>query len=731
MVQSVNVPGIGTLNFPDGMSQADMSAAIQKNFPQVSSAPAQQQQDQGFFSKAGAAINNVGNAIFPSGSSGWDLVKNVVTAAPKAIAGGAEAIANGAYGLGTEAVGGTYGLARAAVSPLTGEQPLDAFNSGLNDVRGIAKKLPVAPETDTGKAMSQAMGLIAEPVQAAGDLAYNTANKYQATKPFAPLLGAATQGAATLGEMYAGSKVPDVVNYIGNKAKPVMAALENVPGAIVDKVKPSSVYVDQATGAPVSPDVAAANIPVVKSIDQNIQATQQAVSNVSNVPTAQDVLQRAQVLKNVGIDNARTSALNGDQLQAATEYQTGKFDEPAGQAAKDQFETERNALEQHIQDNIIGSKGTTGLNAINLNDKGKVLAAPYDAARQYFEQAKQNLYDLADQRAAGMPIKDTAATDTLLADPEFNNTAMARDKTGLVNAIKNQFDLYKTRNEGSLTVENAEQFRQWLNRQWSKDNSPLLSDVKDALDEDVFKSAGEDVYKASRDMHQLEKKTLDSNNGMTRLLDSDPNDPVNRATPYEKIPDALLNLRDDQFQHILKTYRDFPPELQPIAQQAIDTLKAHYGDRLIQASTTTRNGYPRPVWNNVEANNLLDKTGLKAQTLFDRLNESNALKNVRDAGDILAVNPNYPGAAAQLANASKKGLMTQAIGKSIATAGAGAGAAVAGVPGAAVGGFLGNLGGNKLATHLGESKALKNFNSGIVNLDDYLNTPKFPAPPTK
>lgn len=35
MTQAVNVPGVGTLNFPDGMSQADMAAAIQKNFPQI------------------------------------------------------------------------------------------------------------------------------------------------------------------------------------------------------------------------------------------------------------------------------------------------------------------------------------------------------------------------------------------------------------------------------------------------------------------------------------------------------------------------------------------------------------------------------------------------------------------------------------------------------------------------------------------------------------------------
>ena len=35
MAQTVNVPGVGQLNFPDNMSQADMAAAIQKNYPEI------------------------------------------------------------------------------------------------------------------------------------------------------------------------------------------------------------------------------------------------------------------------------------------------------------------------------------------------------------------------------------------------------------------------------------------------------------------------------------------------------------------------------------------------------------------------------------------------------------------------------------------------------------------------------------------------------------------------
>lgn len=39
-MQSVSVPGIGDLEFPDEMSQEEMASAIQKNFPQIHSSPA-------------------------------------------------------------------------------------------------------------------------------------------------------------------------------------------------------------------------------------------------------------------------------------------------------------------------------------------------------------------------------------------------------------------------------------------------------------------------------------------------------------------------------------------------------------------------------------------------------------------------------------------------------------------------------------------------------------------
>lgn len=48
MTQLVNVPGVGQLGFPDGMSQDDMAAAIQRNYPQLGGPNTQSPDDPPF-----------------------------------------------------------------------------------------------------------------------------------------------------------------------------------------------------------------------------------------------------------------------------------------------------------------------------------------------------------------------------------------------------------------------------------------------------------------------------------------------------------------------------------------------------------------------------------------------------------------------------------------------------------------------------------------------------------
>lgn len=75
MTQAVNVPGVGTLQFPDGMSQPDMAAAIQKNYPQIhAKAPAAPKPVAPFQQRVGRAPENAHeetvSRLFPENFAG-------------------------------------------------------------------------------------------------------------------------------------------------------------------------------------------------------------------------------------------------------------------------------------------------------------------------------------------------------------------------------------------------------------------------------------------------------------------------------------------------------------------------------------------------------------------------------------------------------------------------------------------------------------------------------------
>ena len=77
------------------------------------------------------------------------------------------------------------------------------------------------------------------------------------------------------------------------------------------------------------------------------------------------------------------------------------------------------------------------------------------------------------------------------------------------------------------------------------------------------------------------------------------------------------------------------------------------------------------------------------------------------------------GAAAQAANALKRGMMTRAIHAIGTTAGAGIGAAITGGPwGASAGAALGEMAAGKAGQSVGEKAALSKWESKLTTLSD-------------
>jgi hypothetical protein len=432
------------------------------------------------------------------------------------------------------------------------------------------------------------------------------------------------------------------------------------------------------------------------------------------------VKDRAAVLSRVGIENARNSALAGDAKSAATDFQLSKFDEPAGVAAKSQFDAEKTALQNHATGIIKDTGGTLGTDEDTLNDRGQTIAKPFDQLRSHIDNQATNLYEQGTKRLGTAPIS-TDNLEAALGDRTLKNELLSDGKSSFLDGVKDQLDNLKEQNGGQLNVQNAEQFRQFLNGRWSTAKY-AVGKLKSALDNDVGVAVGEDVYGPARQTIQMGHQLLDDPQGISQLFDVDPKNPLNRSTAYEKIPDTLTRLPASQFDNVIRTLDTMPEQLQPQAQAAKAEIKAHLANKVLDAGSSTQG-----QWNAPAVSKVIKANAAKLQSAFaDQPETLQKIQDLESAGKILKVDQSYPGAAAQASNVLKRGFMSGAIAKGGAVAGgsvgATAGAILAGPPGAVAGttagaAIGGGLGG-KVSQGMAERAALKKWQSGTTKLSD-------------
>ncbi|HKS75978.1 MAG TPA: hypothetical protein VJQ82_22385, partial [Terriglobales bacterium] len=335
-----------------------------------------------------------------------------------------------------------------------------------------------------------------------------------------------------------GVALSKTVQFLGNTAERlgapplVSTALDVAPSAIASYyglkgagIKPGEGYVPEVER--VTPEEVSAPV-------ENVSTPEPEGPPVDGGLPKEAQAERAAILKRVGITQARKSAVEGDAKAAATDYQVNKTDEPAGREASAQFEHERNALTDFTQRQIVRVGGSIGTDEDALINRGQAISKPFDDLRQWFKDRTNQLYEQADANARALrggvydtktgttSLTNLEGVDRLLNNRSFKNSLAAQDRTSLLNAARDQLDYFRENNPNGFTVKTAEQYRQWLNQQWSPQNSWAIGQLKNAVDDDVLKNAGENVYAAARAMRVLKSKTLDDPKGIAQLFDSDP-----------------------------------------------------------------------------------------------------------------------------------------------------------------------------------------------------------------
>ncbi len=480
------------------------------------------------------------------------------------------------------------------------------------------------------------------------------------------------------------------------------------PSAPAPKAAPTEPLT--ASGAPRAAPFEPADIPGKPGVTIDTEPVEGGLGKITE-KSAPALQERAAILQRVGLESARDSALEGDAKAAATDWQLSKFDEPAGAAAKAHFDAERAALQKHAEGLVEKTGGTLGMDEDSLNSRGQTIARPFDDLANWFDDKRKALYAAADERAQGAPVTNLSGVDALLKDPKFRNTLLAKDQGGLLSSIESQLEEFRKQSPQGFSVAGSEEFRQWLNQVWTNDNKAVIGRVKSVLDEDVLKGAGEDIYGPARKLVQMQKQTLDNPSGINKLMEHDPQTPINRTTPHVKIPDTLARLDPAQFDNVIKTLQTMPEELQPQAQAAINEIKAHLANKVYDAGNSTAG-----QWNARGVEKIVKANSAKLQSAFaDQPEVLQGIADLRSAGKILSVNQGYPGAAAQAANALKRGLMSRVVGKVATTGGAAAGG-LFGPFGAAGGAALGETLGGKAAQGMAERAAVRQWNAKISPL---------------
>lgn len=424
--------------------------------------------------------------------------------------------------------------------------------------------------------------------------------------------------------------------------------------------------------------------------------------------------QRKQILSRVGLENARESSVLGDGTASANEFQTSRVDNPVGQLYKDTLANERATLENFGQKIIERTGGTIGLDETALYDRGTRITRPFDDFKNVLQTQMDQSYTQAKQVAGTQPAVIPSDIQKFLdtnSNFTVNDSFMAL-RRGVEAHLKENDLLDAAGKVKPMTVEQAEGLRRYVNSNWNNERSGIIGRLKDKIDNDVTKVAGEDVYKKARDIRTKIARLLDDPKGVSKIMDYDPQSPMNRAVPFEKIASTIERMDVDQQRHLIKLLKEMPDELRPQADAAIAEIKAQFANRILQEGSKNKG-----QWNASNVTKYLNDNNRKLGVLMEDKEIAQMVKDLHDAGHLVKYDASYPGAAIQAHNLIRLGAVPL-LGTLGTSVGGAFGGALGGVPGAGIGATVGGMYGAKKGVAMSEKSALKKAQKKMIPLKD-------------
>ena len=450
MPQPINVPGEGIINFPDGMSDAQINAEIVKAFPHLGGAKEQ--------ALAYAKSPTLGN-VETLGQMASGMVATPVA--------GLSGMAQGAYNVLAPAFGGTEGRPAA--------QRVEEVQQGLT----------YQPRSEAGKIASQTVGY---PFQKLAEGA-NYAGERVAEATDSPLIGAAVRAAPDLAMSLLAPEARGAMSAVGRgmvRAAPP-AAVAGAAGAGAGTVAGNAAAAQQwAT----SKGLSWGSLPA---------ETKLALSKVATDASKLDALdplavQREANLRKFGMTPTR-GMVTRDPLQLQAEQLSKSSD--AGSLLR-QIDLDNNAALSAAIDSLKSAP------AKSARETGESVQ---NTLRARLDSAKENvkrLYTAAEEAGELQgPVNIDKMVDYLKNHDDPTQVSYVRARLRAIGAIKKGKNGLEATGK-PVSLEQLERIRQTAVKRGADGGTAAhyAGEIKDVID-DVTEGAGGDAYKAARQARKL------------------------------------------------------------------------------------------------------------------------------------------------------------------------------------------------------------------------------------
>jgi F0F1-type ATP synthase delta subunit len=474
-------------------------------------------------------------------------------------------------------------------------------------------------------------------------------------------------GVGAIGAKVAGKAISPVKDYFvksfedakANLApKPVVAEAPVVapsatsggaPGIVPATPKMVEVF-DPATGkpvvaaapevAPTAPTVAPAAAPVVQPT-RNISVLDENPPRPTAPATPEKVTYNEQVLRDVGLEDIRQSALTGDPLEASSQYITSKADKgPYAQGIRNQIELEKNTLGNHfgsIESELGGTVPRRGT-SFEISDemgRGKTVKDALESAQQAHKAKTTELYNKASEEVGAVPVELGGFKEFLDKKSNFVKDSEKSLRNGVDDYLSEQGLLNPDKTVKPMTVGQSEKLRQFINDQYDHTTSKKIGELVGRIDDDVFSNVKGQTYEQARAHFRAGKEIYDNPKAIKDLLGDEG---VNQKIADEKVMNRIGNVDQSQFNHLMTTLRDTGKT------DAIKEIQTALVNRVKEAG---RSEITEP-WNARAAAKERAKLSEKLNVAFaDNPQLLDKIDKGIEAGNILYIPNKYPGAAVQ------------------------------------------------------------------------------------